>query len=57
MNLTPKNYQKINLLVVACCAASADFFICVTASASVGTKAYNLEARGRQAQGWKTLHK
>ena len=31
MNLTPKNYQKkekINLLAVACCAATGDF-VCV----------------------------
>ena len=56
MNLTPKNYQK-NQFAVPCCAVSADFFMCVTVCAAVRTKAYNLEARRRQAQGWKTLHK
>jgi glutamate racemase len=38
MNLTPKNYpkkKKIKQLVVACCTASANFFMCVTASAAV----------------------
>jgi hypothetical protein len=37
MNLTPKNYQKrkINLVAAAYCAATGDFFVCVTASAAV----------------------
>ena len=32
MNLTPKNYQKkekINLIAVAYCAATGDFFVCL----------------------------
>ena len=34
MNLTHKDYQK-NLLATAYCAATSDFFVCVTASAAV----------------------